>query len=109
MQGRMKVQALEPDKYDRPGQGTAYRFETRGLSSRYKNALIAGSAKFPAGRDADEIDVQLVLKDNRWQGYDRQAVMLTPQGAGVTEGALRSWVETVLTDTVCSDAKATYA
>ena len=33
MQGRMEVQALEPDRYDRPGQGTAYRFETRGLSS----------------------------------------------------------------------------
>ena len=48
--------------------------------------------------------MQLVLKDNRWQGYDRQAVMLTPQGAGVTEGALRTWVETVLTGTVCSDA-----
>ena len=30
--------------------------------------------------------------------------MLTPQGAGVTEGALRTWIETVLTGTVCSDS-----
>ena len=59
MQGRMEVQALEPDTYERSGHGTTYRFETRGLSARYKAALIAGTAKFNAGRDADEIDVQM--------------------------------------------------
>ena len=83
METRMEVEALEPDRFDRPGQGTSYRFETRGLSARYKAALLAGSVKLPVGKDADEIEVQLVLTDNRWQGYDRQAVLLAPQGGGV--------------------------
>ena len=51
----MEVQVLEPDVFERPGQGTSFRFETRGLSTRYKAALMAGAAKLPAVKDADEI------------------------------------------------------